>query len=53
MTRIILTTALFTLLLPVFALASPVPELDPASASSAIAILMGFGLIARDRFRKR
>jgi hypothetical protein len=30
-----------------------VPEIDPASASSAIALLVGAALIARDKFRSR
>jgi hypothetical protein len=29
------------------------PELDPASASSAIALLVGAALLAHDKFRQR
>jgi hypothetical protein len=29
------------------------PELNPASAGSAVAILVGFGLMLRDRFLSR
>jgi len=31
----------------------PVPEIDPATASGAIALLAGAAMIARDRFRLR
>lgn len=36
------------------ALAVPAgPEIDPASASSAIALLVGVALLARDKFRRQ
>jgi hypothetical protein len=31
----------------------PVPEIDPTTASSAIALLAGAAMIARDKFRLR
>ena len=48
--------AVLALLLPASALADtgrPVPELNPASASSAIGVLIGAGFLLRDRFLKR
>jgi len=37
----------------VLAQAGNVPEIDPMSASSAIALLAGAALMARDKFRQR
>ncbi len=56
MNRSVLTAALFVLAVPVFCLADTiqvVPELNPASASTAIAVIAGFGMLLRDRFRRR
>ena len=35
------------------AFASAVPEIDPASATSALALLAGAALLARDKFRRQ
>jgi hypothetical protein len=35
------------------AMAAVVPEVDPASASSALALLVGAALLARDKFRRQ
>ncbi len=47
--------ALLTLSLPLagFAGSAPVPELNPASASAAIGLVMGAALVLRDRLNKR
>lgn len=31
----------------------PTPEVDPASATSALALLVGTALLARDKFRRQ
>jgi hypothetical protein len=36
-----------------FGIEPEVPEIDPASASSAIMLLVGAALVARDKFRSR
>lgn len=56
--RLLTVAASLALLLPVVCLADTappqaVPELNPASASTAIAVIAGFGMLLRDRFRRR
>ena len=56
MNRSLLLSALFALMAPMLCLADTieiVPELNPASASTAIAVIAGFGMLLRDRFRRR
>jgi hypothetical protein len=36
-----------------WSIAEDTPELDPASASSAVALLTGAALLAHDKFRQR
>ncbi len=53
-TRLYATLVVLTLSLPLSGLASnPVPELNPASASGAIGLVMGAVLLLRDRLRRR
>lgn len=55
-TSLYATLVALTLSLPLSGLASPptsVPELNPASASGAIGLVMGAVLLLRDRLRRR
>ena len=55
-TSLYATLVALTLFLPLSGLAGPtarVPELNPASASGAIGLVMGAVLLLRDRLRRR
>jgi hypothetical protein len=44
---------MFTLALGGVALAGPVPELDPGTATSGVALLVGGALLLIERYRRR